>query len=138
MLQVELHPYLVQEKLVRFCKDSSIAVTGFSPLGAQSYFSLGMADKSEAVLEQEIVKQIATLKNRTPAQVVMRWAIQRGTAVVPKTSNPKRLKENISLFDFQLDEEEMSKLSSLDRHRRFNDPGDFCESAFNTFFPIYE
>ncbi|MFG0261329.1 MAG: aldo/keto reductase [Novipirellula sp. JB048] len=138
MLQVELHPYLTQQKLLRFCRESEIAVTAFSPLGAQSYFQLNMAEAGEAVIEQAEIKAIASRHGRTPAQVVLRWGIQRGTAIVPKTSRPERLKENIALFDFQLTDQEMQTINAMDRHRRFNDPGNFCEAAFNTFFPIYE
>lgn len=138
MLQIELHPYLVQEKLVRFCHESDIAVTGFSPLGAQSYFQLNMAQSDEAVIEQPVIKAIAAAHSKTPAQVVLRWGVQRGTAIVPKTTSEARLKENIALFDFELTEDEMASINGLDRHRRFNDPGDFCEAAFNTFFPIYD
>ena len=69
---------------------------------------------------------------------ISRWGVQRGTAVIPKTSTGKRLKENLALFDFRLNEDEMKAISALNRNRRFNDPGDFCEKAFNTFFPIYE
>ena len=75
---------------------------------------------------------------KSPAQIVLRWAIQRGTAVVPKTSQPERLAENLALFDFELSPDEMQAISALDRGRRFNDPGVFCESAFHTFCPIYE
>lgn len=138
MLQVELHPYLTQEKLLRFCRESQIAVTGFSPLGAQSYFSLGMARDDETVLEQPAVRRIAAELSRTPAQVVLRWAVQRGTAIVPKSSKPERLRENLALFDFELSGEQMQAVSELNRNRRFNDPGDFGEAAFNTFFPIYD
>ncbi len=138
MLQIELHPYLTQDKLVRFCRESNIAVTGFSPLGAQSYFSLNMARADEAVIEQAAVKAIGERHRRSPAQVVMRWGVQRGTAIVPKTTRTQRLTENLSLFDFELTKEEMATISGLDRQRRFNDPGDFAEAAFNTFFPIYE
>ncbi len=138
MLQIELHPYLTQEKLVRFCRESNIAVTGFSPLGAQSYFSLNMANADEAVIEQDVVKSIARQHDRTPAQVVLRWGIQRGNAIVPKSSHVDRLRENLSLFDFKLSDDEMRSIDGLDRGRRFNDPGDFAEAAFNTFFPIYE
>jgi D-xylose reductase len=138
MLQIELHPYLTQEKLVRYCHESKIAVTGFSPLGAQSYFSLNMAQSNEAVIEQPVIKSIAARHGRTAAQVVMRWGIQRGIAIVPKTSQIERLRENLALFDFTLSEDEMQTISSMNRNRRFNDPGDFAEAAFNTFFPIYE
>ena len=138
MLQVEMHPYLTQEKLLRYCKEKGIAVTAFSPLGAQSYFQLQMASASESLLEHQRVLAIAENLQKTPAQVLLRWGIQRGTSVVPKSSNPDRLLENLQLFDFELSESEMESISDLNRNRRFNDPGDFCESAFNTFLPIYE
>lgn len=138
VLQVELHPYLTQEKLVRFCREEQIAVTAFSPLGAASYFSLGMAEKGESVLEQPIVREIAARHDRTPAQVVLRWGVQRGTAVIPKTVRPARLQENLALAGFELSEDQMQAISDLNQNRRFNDPGVFCEKSFNTFFPIYE
>ena len=123
---------------MRFCHESGIVMTAFSPLGAQSYFSLGMADATESLLEEETVRDLAARHDRTPAQVVLRWGIQRGTAIVPKTTRSDRLAENLSIFDFELTRDEMSILSGLNRNRRFNDPGDFCEAAFHTFFPIYE
>lgn len=138
VLQVELHPYLTQEKLVRFCREEGIAVTAFSPLGALSYFSLGMADAGESVLEQPVIRDAAERHGRTPAQVVLRWGVQRGTAVVPKTQHPERLAENLAIFDFELSPEEMAEIGGLNRNRRFNDPGVFAEAAFNTFCPIYE
>ena len=137
-LQVELHPLLTQEKLLRYCRQESIDVTAFSPLGGESYYSIGMADPSESTLENPVIKEIAAKHSKTPAQIHLRWGIQRGTAVVPKTSNPDRLKENIDVFDFELSDQEMQQVASLNQSRRFNDPGDFCESAFNTYFPIYE
>ena len=138
VLQVELHPYLTQEKLLRFCRENQIAVTGFSPLGAESYYSLGMARPDESVLEQPAVGNAALWHGRSPAQIVLRWAVQRGTAVVPKASGAEHLAENLALFDFELSAHEMQAISLLNRNRRFNDPGEFCEQAFGTFFPIYE
>jgi D-xylose reductase len=138
VLQVEMHPYLTQEKLVRFCREEGIAVTAFSPLGASSYFQIGMATPDESVLNQPVVREAAAQHGKSPAQIVLRWGVQRGTAVIPKTSRPERLRENLAIFDFELSTSEMEAISSLDRNRRFNDPGVFCEKAFNTFFPIYE
>ena len=138
VLQVELHPYLTQEKLLRFCRDKEIAVTAFSPLGALSYFSLEMAERSESVIETEVVRDIARRHSRTPAQVLLRWGVQRGTAVIPKTSRPERMKENLAIFDFKLTDDELKVISGLNRNHRFNDPGEFCEAAFKTFLPIYE
>jgi D-xylose reductase len=138
VLQVELHPLLTQEKLFQFCRAASIAVTGFSPLGAPSYVPIGMAQANESALDHPVVTQIAAATRKTPAQIVLRWAVQRGTPVVVKSSQPARLKENIAIFDFELSPDHMQAIASLNRNRRFNDPGVFCEAAFNTFCPIYE
>jgi len=68
----------------------------------------------------------------------LRWGVQRGTAIIPKTSKPERMLENLSLFDFELNAQEMIGISTLNKNRRFNDPGMFCEAAFGTFHPIYD
>jgi len=138
VLQVESHPFLVQEKLLRYCQQEKIAFTAFSPLGAASYYSLGMAAPHESLLDHSVVQCIALEKHRSAAQVLLRWGVQRGTSVIPKTSRVARMKENLQLFDFELSPDEMQSISGLDRHRRFNDPGVFCETAFHTFCPIYE
>jgi D-xylose reductase len=138
VLQVESHPYLVQPKLLRYCQMESIAYTAFSPLGAPSYVPIGMATESESVLTHPVVQNIASAHEKTTAQIVLRWGVQRGTAVIPKTSKQERLVENLSIGDFQLSDSEMQSISTLDRNRRFNDPGDFCEKAFGRFYPIYE
>jgi D-xylose reductase len=138
VLQVEMHPFLTQEKLLRFCKESGIVVTAFSPLGAASYYSIGMAGEGDSALEQLVVRDIAARHNKSPAQVLLRWGVQRGTAVIPKSTREERLRENLAIFDFELTPEEMALISALNRNRRFNDPGVFCEKAFNTYFPIYE
>ncbi|MDC0308008.1 MAG: aldo/keto reductase [Planctomycetaceae bacterium] len=138
VLQVELHPHLTQEKLLRFCQEQGIAVTGFSPFGASSYVPIGMATEAESLLGDATIAEIAKNHDRSPAQILLRWGIQRGTAVIPKTSKVERLAENLSLFDFELSTDDMNTINDLNRHRRYNDPGDFCEAAFNTFFPIYE
>jgi D-xylose reductase len=138
VLQVESHPFLVQSKLLRYCHQEQIEFTAFSPLGAASYYSLGMASLSESLLDNPVVQCIGLEKGKSAAQVLLRWGIQRGTSVIPKTLNPERMAENLNLFDFELSPSDMDAISALDRGRRFNDPGVFCESAFNTFCPIYE
>lgn len=138
VLQIESHPYLTQDKLIRFCKESEIGVTAFSPLGALSYYQIGFADPSESILETEVVKAIAKVHERTAAQILLRWGIQRGTSIVPKSSNKDRMKENLSIFDFELSDAEMHQITALDKNHRFNDPGVFGEEVFNTFMPIYE
>ena len=138
MLQIESHPWLTQLPLLRLARRYGLAVTAFSPLGAASYLELDMARAGESVLAEEAVLAAADRLARSPAQVVLRWALQRGTAVIPKTSRRQRLAENLALFDFSLSEEEMAAIGKLNRNRRFNDPGVFCEAAFNTFHPIYD
>ncbi|MEL6546198.1 MAG: aldo/keto reductase [Myxococcota bacterium] len=138
MLQVESHPYLTQERLMRTAAHYELPVTAFSPLGALSYLSLNMADEHESVLRQAPVLAAAESHGKTPAQVVLRWGIQRGCSIIPKTSRRERLAENIDLFDFALEDSEMAAISDLNRNRRFNDPGTFCEVAFDTFHAIYD
>ena len=135
VLQIEAHPYLTQERLVRLAQDYGLAVTAFSPLGAGSYLELGMAEAGEQILNDPVVLAIAERHGRTPAQVVLRWALQRGTSVVVKSTRPERMAENLAAHDFTLDEDAMAALSALNRNRRFNDPGAFCEEAFGTFIP---
>ena len=138
MLQVESHPYHTQEALLRTAQQYGIAVTAFSPLGALSYVSLDMATANDSVLTAPVVVAAAQRTGATAAQVVLRWGIQRGTAVIPKTSNPQRLVENLHLSELSLNEDEMAAISALNQNRRFNDPGHFCEAAFNTFHSIYD
>lgn len=138
MLQIEAHPYLTQERLIRLARDYGMEVTAFSPLGALSYVELDMAGRGDSVLEEPAVKAAAEAHGKTPAQVVLRWGIQRGTAIIPKTSRPERMRENLAITDFELSADEMAAISALDQSRRFNDPGVFTEAAFNTFHPIYD
>ena len=97
-----------------------------------------MAEAEEQVLEDPVVLAIAERHGRSPAQVVLRWALQRGTSVVVKSTRPERMAENLAARDFTLDADAMAALSALNRNRRFNDPGVFCEEAFGTFHPIYD
>lgn len=138
VLQVELHPYLTQQKLIRLCREAGIQVMGFSNLASASYVELGGAKEDESPTLLPQVTEIAVRHNKTAAQVLLRWGVQRGTAVIPKSSKVERCIENISIFDFNLSPEEMAVIDSLDKNRRFNDPGVFCEGAFGTFCPIYE
>ena len=97
-----------------------------------------MATKTDSCLNEAVVQSIAAEHKKTPAQVVLRWAVQRGTTIIPKSSNVDRMAENADIFNFKLTTEQMSQIAALNQNRRFNDPGHFCEVAFNSFFPIYE
>lgn len=138
VLQIESHPYLAQERLLRLAAEYDIAVTTFSPLGSLSYIELDMARQEESLLQQPVVLAAAERLDRSAAQVLLRWGVQRGTAIIPKTSRVTRLAENLALFDFELSSQEMEAISALNCNRRFNDPGLFCELAFGKFYPIYD
>lgn len=138
MLQLESHPYLTQEAMLQTAADYGVPVTAFSPLGAASYWELDMATPQESVLAEPAVVQIAQRLQVSPAQVVLRWGLQRGTAVIPKTTKPERLAENLDLSGFELTDADMAAISALNKNRRFNDPGVFCQDAFNTFHAIYD
>jgi D-xylose reductase len=138
MLQIESHPYLIQDALIRTAQEYGMAVTAFSPLGASSYLELDMASQQETVLSEGVVGEIAQRHGVSPAQVVLRWGLQRGTSVIPKTTKPERLAENLALSGFELSQDEMAAISGLNKNRRFNDPGVFCADAFNTFHAIYD
>ncbi|CAN0603527.1 unnamed protein product, partial [Ectocarpus sp. 12 AP-2014] len=84
------------------------------------------------------VQAAAANHNRSPAQIVLRWGVQRGTAVIPKSTKRERLRENLDIFNFELSENEMASISALNANRRFNDPGVFCGEAFGRAYPIYD
>ncbi len=138
VLQVEMHPYLSQERLLRFARQNDIAVTAFSPLGAGSYVGIGMAQASQSVLADPVVQAIAARMRATPAQLLLAWGIQRGTSVVAKSSSAARRSENLGALDLTLSDADMAAISALNQNLRFNDPGRFCEVAFNTFCPIFD
>ncbi|KAL4963737.1 NADP-dependent oxidoreductase domain-containing protein [Aspergillus stella-maris] len=128
-LQIERHPYLTQETLVKYAQSQGLVVTAYSSFGPSSYVELEAEDALSAplLLEHPVVTGIAEKHGRTPAQVLLRWATQRGVAVIPKSSNPGRLAQNLKVTDFELEEEEIKSISGLDKGLRFNDPMKFGE-----------
>ena len=138
ILQIEAHPYLTQEKLIRLAKNYGMEVTAFSPLGSLSYEEMGGAEKSESLLRNETIRAISQNVQASPAQVVLGWALSRGTSVVVKTSSDQRMSENLGSARLKLDQQALDAISRLNINKRYNDPGVFCEDAFNTFYPIYE
>ena len=102
--QVELHPYYTQEKALETMKYYNVIPEAWAPLGGGRYNPF----------EDEMLKEIAEKHNKTVGQVILRWNIQRGVVVIPKSTHVERIKENIDIFDFELNEEEMKQISSLD------------------------
>lgn len=140
VLQVEIHPHLVQAALARFCAERGVVVTAFSPLGAASYVEIGMAAPAQSALLDPVVGAVAARLGATPAQAVLAWHLRRGLSAVPKSSRPERLVENLGAAAFapRLTDDDVRAFSALDRKHRYNDPGVFCEKAFNTFCPIFD
>ena len=138
VLQVELHPENTQEKLIRMCRENCVQVMAFSSFGASSYLELGMSTQDQCLLDNALIKELAGKYGKSAAQILLRWGVQRGTVVIPKSTNPTRQVENISLFDFNISDEDMQKISGLNKNKRYNDPGAFAEGAFGTFCPIYD
>jgi 2,5-diketo-D-gluconate reductase A len=112
--QIEVHPYLTQDDVRTFCADHQIAVEAWSPLG------------QGGVLDDPVIGRIAERTGKTPAQVVLRWHIQRGDIVFPKSVTPKRIKENIDIFDFELSGADVNDITLLNKNERTGpDPDKF-------------
>uniref|UniRef100_A0A3Q1G950 Zgc:101765 n=1 Tax=Acanthochromis polyacanthus TaxID=80966 RepID=A0A3Q1G950_9TELE len=107
VLQVEFHPRLCQSELRSVCKEYGVCF--------QAYSSLGQGE----LVTDPAVMEVAKNCKRTPAQVLLRWAVQQGVPVLPKSSNPDRIQENARLFDFSLKDPDMDRLSSLDCDHKY-------------------
>lgn len=127
VLQIEHHPYMTQPGLIKYVQDEGIAITAYSTFGPQSYVELGnkLAHSTPLLFEHETLTSIAKTHNRTAAQIILRWATQRDIAVIPKSNNADRLKQNLDSAGFDLSEEELKAISDLNLNLRFNDPVDW-------------
>ncbi len=123
-LQLELHPFLQQNKIVDFANANNIILTGFCPLGSSDRPINRITEGEPKLFENKSIIDIAQEKGNTPAQIMLAWAINRGTSVIPKSVNPQRLKENIEAADIELTPLEMEKINQLDQHYRYI-KGDF-------------
>lgn len=117
--QVELHPYLQQNDLVSYCRDNGVAVTAYSPLGSPARPEPLRQEDEPVLLEDSVIGEIARSLGATPAQILIRWAIERGTSVIPKSVRAERLRENLAAAELELGDEAMRAIAALDRHRRY-------------------
>jgi len=112
--QMEFHPYLVQQDLIDFCNSKGIQYEAWSPMMQGNIFDL------------DIMKDLAAKYNKTIAQIVLRWDLQKGVVTIPKSSKKERIIANSDLFDFELSEQDMQLLDGLDKGKRFGpDPDNF-------------
>ncbi|XP_036615477.1 prostaglandin-E(2) 9-reductase-like isoform X1 [Trichosurus vulpecula] len=116
--QVECHPYLNQSKLLEFCKSKDIILVAYSALGSHRE-PRWVDQQSPILLEDPVLGAIAKKHNRSPAQVALRYQIQRGVVVLAKSFNEKRIKENLQVFDFQLTPEDMKVIDGLNKNLRY-------------------
>jgi alcohol dehydrogenase (NADP+) len=121
MNQVELHPYLQQEGLIDFCHANDIHVTAYSPLGSMDRPSAMKKEGEPIPLENPTIVSIANEKGISPAQVLIRWQLDRNISVIPKSTNPNRLKENFDTLEHKLSNAEMGQIKSIDQHKRIVD-----------------
>jgi len=105
--QVEFHPYLTQRELLRYCREKGIRLEAWSPLmmGGE-------------VLQEPVIRRIAEKHGKTPAQIILRWDIQQDVVTIPKSVTESRLRENLDIFGFSLDECDMIEIASLNRDLR--------------------
>ena len=107
--QLELHPFLQQNGMLNFCRQENIVLTAYSPLGSNDRPARLRTEDEPNLLQNPMIMEIAEHKNISAAQVLLCWAIQRGTIVIPKSVNPERLKQNLDSASIHLTDEEMSK-----------------------------
>ncbi|CAL8070906.1 unnamed protein product [Calicophoron daubneyi] len=112
MLQVESHVGFLNQDIIDFARSVGMAVTAYSPLGS------AVGGDQQNLLELPVVKEISKHHSKTPAQVLLRHALQRGLIVIPRSSNPSRIDDNISIFDFKLSQDEISRLNAIPRTPR--------------------
>jgi diketogulonate reductase-like aldo/keto reductase len=108
--QIETHPEFAQNELHDYLIEHQILHEAWAPLG----------QGNKALLENEELKKIAHYHQKTVAQVILRWHLQRGIIIIPKSSKPNRIKENIQLFDFELSSEEIQKINQLSTGKRYS------------------
>ena len=107
LVQNEIHPYYQEQEVVPFIQEKGIVMQCWYPLGGRGY--------TKELLTDETITAIAGTHGVSPAQVILRWDLQRGVAVIPGSSNPDHIRENLDLFGFELTQEEMEQIAALDR-----------------------
>lgn len=137
MNQIELHPYLQQWDMLDFCKQNDICLTAYSPLGSKDRIPQMKAPDEPSLLENKVINEIAEKHEASPAQILIKWAIDRGTVVIPKSTNPKRIQQNFESLKVELDDQDHQHIKELDRHFRYVH-GKFFETEDGKYENIFD
>ncbi|MGI5229046.1 aldo/keto reductase [Actinoallomurus sp. CA-142502] len=130
--QIELHPYFQQPDVQSADAEHGILTQAWSPIGGITFYPGPWREDRKNVMQDPTIAAIAETHAKSPAQVMLRWGIQQGRSVIPKSTNPDRIAENLNVFDFTLDDDEMTRIDALDTGKRTGvDPdeprGDFYD-----------
>lgn len=110
LIQNEIHPFYQDSPVVEHIQSKGLAVQGWYPLGGRGY--------TEAMLNNPVRQEIAATHGKSVAQVILQWNLQKGVCVIPGSSNPAHIRENISIFDFVLTDEEMESIATLNKNEK--------------------
>ncbi|HEX6714513.1 MAG TPA: aldo/keto reductase [Thermoleophilaceae bacterium] len=131
--QIEVHPYFVQPEVQALGAERGILTQAWSPIGGITFYR---DSGHSSALEDPVIGAIAQAHGKSPAQVMLRWGIQHGRSVIPKSTKPERIAENIDVFDFELAADEVAAIDGLDTGRRGGpEPDDVTLEAFGRDIP---
>jgi diketogulonate reductase-like aldo/keto reductase len=131
--QIEVHPYFAQREVQEFAGAHGILIQAWSPIGGITFYRDG---SHGSTLEDPVIGAIAKAHGKSPAQVMLRWGLQEGRSVIPKSTKPARIAENIDVFDFALSADEIAAIDGLDTGRRGGpDPGAITLAAYGRDIP---
>ena len=131
--QIEVHPYFAQPEVQAFAAEHGILTQAWSPIGGITFYRDG---EHTSTLEDPVIVEIAEEHGKTPAQVMLRWGLQHGRSVIPKSTKPERIAENFDVFDFELATDELAAIDGLDTGRRGGpEPDEITLEAFGRDIP---
>ena len=137
MNQVELHPFLQQHELLDFLQQNNIPATAYSPLGSGDRSAQMKAKDEPSLLEEPAIVEIAKKNDVSPAQVLIKWAVARGTVVIPKSTTKEHIVANLESIKIPLDEDDLKKISAIKRNFRYV-TGEFYVTPGNPYHNIYD
>jgi len=131
--QIEVHPYFQQRQVQDLGAEHGILTQAWSPIGGITFYRDG---QHTSTLNDPVIGEIAAAHRKSPAQVMLRWGIQQGRSVIPKSTNPARIAENLDVFDFDLTEDQLAAIDALDTGRRGGpEPEDITLESFGRPIP---